>query len=350
MNIQTHIKNIGTIAYVVLVALFLFTSCDNVIYEYEGDCDVTYRLKFRYDMNMKFADAFSHEVKSVKLYVFSPDGKLVWQTQESGEKLAQEDYSILLPLEPGNYHLTAWCGLDNGESFTVPVIGEGDSYEHIHCKLNRTYDQQQHALSTDDLHPLFHGELEVELPKVDDDGGDFVFTMPLIKDTNIFRVVLQNLSGEHLDPNDFTFRIEDNNGWMASDNTLIEDEPITYHAWSTYSGEAGVDVATGKAITDVRVAVAELTVSRLVQRDWSKENKPVLVIRRSNDDELVARIPIIDYALLIKGNYNRAMDDQEYLDRQDEYNMTFFLDNNHRWLSTMIIINSWRVVLNPTDL
>ena len=44
------------------------------------------------------------------------------------------------------------------------------------------------------------------------------------------------------------------------------------------------------------------------------------------------------------------MSDQEYLDRQDEYNMTFFLDENNRWLATTIIINSWRVVLNPTDL
>ena len=61
-------------------------------------------------------------------------------------------------------------------------------------------------------------------------------------------------------------------------------------------------------------------------------------------------IPLVDYALLVKGFYNRDMDDQEYLDRQDEYNMTFFLDDNGNWLSSSVIINSWRVVLSDVDL
>lgn len=344
-----HIWKIGTMAYAVLAALFLFTSCNHVLYEDEGDCEVTYRLKFRYDMNMKFADAFAHEVKSVKLYAFDPQGKLVWQTAESGEALASEDYSILLPLDPGDYHFVAWCGLDNGESFTVPNIEVGDRYEAIDCKLNRTYEADGGAVSKNDLHPLFHGELRATLP-TSDDGGDYVYTLPLTKDTNVFRIVLQHLSGVDLDPDDFTFRIEDNNGWMASDNSLIDDEPITYHAWATYSGAAGVESDAGGSFTEVRVAIAELTVGRLVMRDWSKTSKPVLVIRRANDGELIARIPIIDYALLVKGYYNRSMSDQEYLDRQDEYNMTFFLDANHHWLRSLILINSWRVVLNPTDL
>jgi hypothetical protein len=40
------------------------------------------------------------------------------------------------------------------------------------------------------------------------------------------------------------------------------------------------------------------------------------------------------------------MPNQEYLDRQDEYTMTFFLDEDGDWLSASIIVNSWRVVLN----
>jgi hypothetical protein len=33
------------------------------------------------------------------------------------------------------------------------------------------------------------------------------------------------------------------------------------------------------------------------------------------------------------------MSDQEYLDRQDEYSMTFFLDEGE-WVSSYILINS----------
>lgn len=350
MKITAYISRIAVAAVAMLASL---SSCNSVIYDDEGDCDVIYRLRFRYDMNMKFADAFNHEVKSVHLYAFDSDDKLVWQTEESGDRLAREDYDIILQLAPGEYKLMAWCGLDNGESFHVPEIDLGDTRELLHCRMNRSTHPEDGTVSTEDLHPLFHGTLDVELPE-NLDGGEYVYTMPLTKDTNVFRIVLQHLSGEDIEADDFTFKIEDNNGWLHHDNSLRDDENITYHAWSVYSGSAGVDApgASGatRAITDVKVAVAELTVNRLVQRDWSVNAKPVLVIRKAEDGELVARIPIIDYALLVKGNYNRAMSDQEYLDRQDEYNMTFFLDENNRWLATTIIINSWRVVLNQAEL
>jgi Protein of unknown function (DUF1812). len=44
------------------------------------------------------------------------------------------------------------------------------------------------------------------------------------------------------------------------------------------------------------------------------------------------------------------MSNQEYLDRQDEYNIMFFLDSNNNWIKTRIIINGWAVVLNDFPL
>ena len=64
----------------------------------------------------------------------------------------------------------------------------------------------------------------------------------------------------------------------------------------------------------------------------------------------VFSIPLIDYALLVKGFYNRDMDDQEYLDRQDVYDMVFFLDEGDRWLNAYIYINSWKVMLQNSEL
>ncbi|MEE0235701.1 MAG: FimB/Mfa2 family fimbrial subunit, partial [Bacteroidales bacterium] len=47
------------------------SSCVNgLIFEGEGDCGVYYRIRFKYDYNIKFADAFANEVNSVALYVF----------------------------------------------------------------------------------------------------------------------------------------------------------------------------------------------------------------------------------------------------------------------------------------
>ena len=52
----------------------------------------------------------------------------------------------------------------------------------------------------------------------------------------------------------------------------------------------------------------------------------------------------------IKGKYNEALSDQEYLDRQDEYNLVFFLDDRGSWISSQIIINGWKLVLNDVEL
>ena len=65
--------------------------------------------------------------------------------------------------------------------------------------------------------------------------------------------------------------------------------------------------------------------------------------------EKILSIPLIDYALLVKGSY-AAMDDQEYLDRQDKYDLVFFLDQGDRWMNAYIYINSWKLVLQDTDL
>jgi hypothetical protein len=75
-------------------------------------------------------------------------------------------------------------------------------------------------------------------------------------------------------------------------------------------------------------------------------SSPILTIWNVEEQKRVLSIPIADYALLVKGHYNKDMADQEYLDRQDEYNMTFFLDEDGNWLSSSIIVNSWRVVFN----
>jgi hypothetical protein len=61
--------------------------------------------------------------------------------------------------------------------------------------------------------------------------------------------------------------------------------------------------------------------------------------------ETIINIPLLDYIQLVKGYENRDMSMQEYLDRQDEYNMVFFIDERDNWMQAYIYINSWKVVL-----
>ena len=326
-----NIKQWGRLGLFFTAVILMLGACDSVIYDEEGDCDAFYRIRFKYDMNMKFADAFAHEVKSVSLYAFDEAGNLVWTGTEQGASLAGEGYEMALDVVPGHYKLLAWCGLMNGESFTVQ--------DNLSCKLNRSHDAEGQAYVDKDLLPLFHGAMECTFP---DEPGTHTYTMSLTKNTNVVRVVLQHLSGQSIDKEQFSFRITDTNGWMDTDNHLLPDEAVDYYAWHTESGTAGVEE---RAITEVSAVIAELTVARLV-----KGQNPKLVITDNESGKEVVRIPLIDYALLVKGNYNRDMSDQEYLDRQDEYNMTFFLDENNQWMSAYIYINSWKVVLQYTDL
>lgn len=65
----------ATLVKKILIALMLlglgtfFSSCEK-IFEYEGDCSIHCQIRFRYDMNMKFADAFANSVSHVTVYVY----------------------------------------------------------------------------------------------------------------------------------------------------------------------------------------------------------------------------------------------------------------------------------------
>lgn len=329
------------------VAGLTMVSCDSILGEEDVDCSVGYRVKFKYDYNLKYADAFSHEVKSVTLYAFDENGKFAYQSTEQGDILGEDGYSMPVEVEAGDYDLVTWAGLEGEESFSVPVLIPGVStIEDLNCSMNRLHGVNRaadgSAYVNEDLKPLFHGQ--VKRQSFGRAATTQVVTVPLVKNTNNVRVVLQHLSGEAVDVKKFTFTIEDENGLMKYDNSLIEDEKLTYYAWRTDQGTAEMNPDGSRAVTSVGVAIAELTVGRLMM-----SNKPILGIY-NDEGEKVLSIPLIDYALLVKGNYNRKMDDQEYLDRQDEYNMTFFLDENNRWLSSTIIINGWKIVLDDVEL
>ena len=73
-------------------------SCGSILDEEDVDCSVEYRVKFKYDYNMKYADAFSREVGTVTLYAFDDNGKLVYQKTEEGDVLGEDGYTMKVDL------------------------------------------------------------------------------------------------------------------------------------------------------------------------------------------------------------------------------------------------------------
>ena len=317
-------------------------SC-NVLTEEEKDCALY--VRFKYDMNMNFADAFQNAVNSVTLYAFK-DGVLAYQRTEEGELLKQNGYRMRIDeipyREKHKYDYITWAGEPDNESFTIPVLTVGKSTkEDLFCQLNRA----GNGVVSDDLEDLFHGMTN---------GQDYSrsassvavdeVVIPLTKNTNNIRIVLQHLSGKPVDVNKLNFTITDKNGLMNYDNMLLGEDVITYKAWHKAQGSAGIGEQQEGVITEVNLALADLTVARLMA-----DEEPILVVT-NDEEEMVIRIPLVDYALLYKRLRHEEMPDQEFLDRQDEYNMTFFLDENYRWINQFIYINSWKVVLQESEL
>ena len=158
---------------------------------------------------------------------------------------------------------------------------------------------------------------------------------------------------------------------MDWDNQLLPDEPVTYHAWHKQSATAGTALPDlPDAVTSVNAVIAELTTARLMVRDKSatvrsetgtnppqlqpeelpEERKMRLTVRDNDTGKTVLSIPLVDYALLVKGESRRDMDDQEFLDRMDEYNIVCVLGEGMRWISMSINIHSWKMVWQNTGI
>lgn len=329
------------VAALVLAGAVMLHSCER-IFDYEGDCSVNYMVDFSYDINMKYADAFASETGTVHLYAFNQDGSLAWQNTESGVHLAEEDYAMTLDLLPGTYDIVAWSVCDiASECFSLPLTKASVfSKDDLICELSRKRDSNGSSVSDRHLGTLLHGCIEdLEIGQTE---GTYVSKMHMTKNTNEVRILLQNLSGKAMDKDKFHFSIVESNGVMAYDNSLLPCEDICYHEWRKVSGTVGEEQGTG-AVTTASAVIAELTLGRLMA-----DRKTRLIVT-DDSGKTVISIPLVDYALLVKGHYD-DMSDQEYLDRQDEYELVFFLDADMEWMSSYVIINSWKVVLSDVGL
>ena len=294
---------ISTVLGIVLIN-FAFSSCER-IYEDLAPCPHGVSLRFIYDYNMEYANAFAKKVDCLTLLVYDENGNYVDTRIVTGTELQDENYRMKLDLKQGNYHFVAYGGLAcNKSSFLMKYTpGEGTGYT----------------------------DLQVEL---DSEG-----TVEMMKNTNNIRVVLQQMNGEPVDDKKFEFEITDDNILFSYDNNLLENGMVTYTPWAQGQASAGF-TDEGR---EVVVAYAELSTSRLMVRDWYS---PKLTVRRKADGVEIINIPLINYLLMLKSDLYASMDSQEFLDRESEWSMIFFLSPNLEWIKTYIKINDWTVRIN----
>lgn len=316
----------------------------------ESDCTDSYNIvRFTYDYNLKYACALDAEVEALTLYlVDSETQKLVKRIDIDHARDLNENNEFVLRTAPGEYDILVWAGR-HAKSYDIEPGEVGVSRpEHFHCRMRRISGETGPE-PDGRIERLYYGKIHTKLTYASPKSPNRL-TVPLMKDTNEVRVVLQQTVGGPVDASDYIVTITDNNGWLNHDNTIRPDETLTYRPHTVRSGSVDInddprDARSGEQVRSPQATSAslhEFTVSRLMQ----KETDPILTVK-TKEGKTVLQVSVRDYALMLAGIDRKDMAPQEYLDRQDEYNMTFFLQGG-TWLSSVIIINNWRIVSNHT--
>ncbi|MDE6191886.1 MAG: FimB/Mfa2 family fimbrial subunit [Muribaculum sp.] len=322
------IRHLGNIC-ISLLATAVLTGCITSDFT---ECPNEYELKLIFDRNMLFADAFASQVKSVDIKVFdSITGREVYSFSDEGDALGIDGYRVKLPIAPGSYNILCWAGMAEGNSFSY-ADPAADILEHQNVILNT-----ENGISDNRLNNLYHGLVE-GVTFIDNNtiGSYQVQTavMSLTKDTNRIYVMLHNLDGTELQESDFTFSISSDNAGINYDNSLEAGKNVRYLPWHVSSILSETNVSPAAMQSSLG---AEMSVGRLTVKSDSR-----LDVYRVADGERIISIPLERNLLLYKGAYHSYMSDQEYLDRQDDYVVTFLLDKNNNWdKAAMIYINNW---------
>lgn len=121
-------------------------------------------------------------------------------------------------------------------------VNDTDRADQLHCVLNHRGEDNGVVTTDEHLRRLYHGRLaDIDLP---DTQGVHVVDMPLTKNTNVVRVVLQHLSGEPVDKDKFEFSISDRNRRMEWDNAVSDPTWVCYSACHTTSALPASSIPT----------------------------------------------------------------------------------------------------------
>ena len=118
---------------ILIVSSWTMVSCDS-FKEDLPECRLS--VKFKYDYNMEFADAFHTQVDKVELYVFDKDGKFLFKQAEEGGSLSTGNYLMEVALPVGEYQFVAWAGARDSYDITS-LIPETSTITDLKLQLKR---------------------------------------------------------------------------------------------------------------------------------------------------------------------------------------------------------------------
>ena len=333
-----YIRKTARLMLCLLTSAATLASC---IYEDEVPCPV--ELRFVYDYNMEFADAFPHRVRDLQLYIFGQDGTLLDTRRATAPDGGfGETYRMnLQDLPAGTYTFLAWA-TDNAEAATKayafePITTTRAALADLGLGIHP--DAAEYCDLT--LPDLWHGLLR-----------DFTITgqepaqatIHLVQDVKRFRVMLQRADGQRLATADYAFSITADNARLDYDNSILPSNAPTIY--TPYSLEEA-NVANGRTTTgSLHALVGELNTLRLDATAPARFR-----VSHTAEGRDLFDLDLIHYLELMRLDRHAGMPLQEYLDRENTWNVIFVIggDAGSKHLLS-IQINQWIMVFNETEL
>lgn len=350
---------IGTIALIALMSIVL-SSC---VHDDQDECGLN--IRFRYTYNVKNADAFSHEVKSIDLYVFDEDGKYIKRYSDASEQFGTGYLMNIRDLKAGKYTFVCMARsdkeiADEDQEFQIARIAKGADINELtaHLDDNNGINNKQFA------------HLYVGKTTIDYSGNPQTTTIDLLKCSNTYRILLlPNSKQANFIADNFDIRIVDANSWFDHKGDLLvnpisetDNEEVTHvpHNSLMATNNGTSTITDGKNVSEEQghdesqeileeedrdvALIYDLRSARLFRND---DTRLVITDKRSGKVVFNHSLPWL-LSLYGGDQRNKDWDDQEYLDRQDHYTLTFYVDDTRDYSFTARVkVNGW--VLNLID-
>jgi hypothetical protein len=348
-----------TTAFSSIVALgSMLCSCNDLMHDDLPSCDMGVDLQFKYDYNVQRADMFNDHVGGVSVFVYDQQGKFITRqdayNSATSQPLKDHNYTMRINLEPGKYRFATFAFQKKyedalaqpGAKFQIALPQQGDNITALHARLDR--EQGKVNNQSQPLDTLWQG-LSDHLVEVKDLQVT-KHTISLVRDTKQLTVRLHQLNEPtNINADDFSYQITDANGYINYDNSLLHDEELRYTPYKTWTTE--FKDQDGK-VTE-RTAIAALMFSRVVLHPVTENDKnAILSIWNKKTGEEVVRINLADCLAQGRGAFeNMNYSAQEFLDREYDYKLDFFLKGDQwQYMQLGISILDWSKRIQRADL
>ena len=354
---NSWIKNI-CMGWGFIMAGSLLASCNDLMHDDLPPCDMGVDLQFKYDYNVQRADMFKDHVGGLSVFVYDEQGNFIARhdayNDATSQPLKDPNYAMRINLEPGKYRFATFAFQKKyeealsqaGAKFHIEAPAAGESIENLHARLDRNAGKvENQALPLDTLwQGLSNETVEVKDLQITH------HTISLVRDTKQLTIRLHQLNEPtNINADDFSYQITDANGYINYDNSLLPDEELRYTPYKTWTTE--FKDQDGK-VTE-RTAIAALMFSRIILHPVTENDKnAILSIWNKKTGEEVVRINLADCLAQGRGAFeNMNYSAQEFLDREYDYKLDFFLKGDQwQYMQLGISILDWSKRIQRADL